>query len=237
MSSKLSTIEIQPSSEHLYSIIWLHGLGADGHDFEGIVPELQLRTVQHIHFIFPNAPKQLVTINGGMEMRAWYDILEMSIDHKVDIDGIYHSAAQIEALLENEINHGIAAENIILAGFSQGGVIALHTGLSYKRRLAGIIALSTYLPTVEQLQTERSVANLCTPLLMAHGIMDPVVAIELGRQARNSLTAMEYNIEWHEYPMEHTICLEEIKHISAFINRNLIYTDHISYSGIDKAFQ
>ena len=222
MNSILSTIEIQPQSEHLYSVIWMHGLGADGHDFEGIVPELHLNVAQNIHFVFPNAPVQPVTINGGMEMRAWYDVLEMSMDRKVDIDGIYQSSTQIESLIVKEIASGIAAEKIILAGFSQGGVIALHAGLRYKYRLAGIVALSTYLPTLEQLKTERSPANNSTPVLMAHGTMDPVIAIQLGQRACNALAAMEYNIEWHEYPMEHAVCLEEIKHISAFIDRIFI---------------
>ena len=218
---KLSTIEIHPQSEHLYSVIWMHGLGADGHDFEGIVPELHLTVAQNIHFIFPNAPVQPVTINGGMKMRAWYDILEMSMDRRVDIDGIYQSTKQIEALIQKEIDSGIASDKLILAGFSQGGVIALHAGLRYKHQLAGIVALSTYLPTLKQLKTEQSPVNHSTPVLMAHGIMDPVVPMQLGQQVNNALAAMEYNIEWHEYPMEHAICLEEIKHISAFINRIL----------------
>ncbi|MDD1627452.1 MAG: carboxylesterase [Methylococcaceae bacterium] len=217
-SDHLSTIEIQPKSAHKYSIIWLHGLGADGHDFEGIVPELHLIAESNIHFIFPNAPIQPVTINGGMTMRAWYDILEMSLKHKVDINGIYQSEGLLGQLIQQEIDKGIPSKNILLAGFSQGGVIALHTGLRYPHKLAGIIALSAYLPTIDQLSTERSATNNATPIFMAHGIIDPVVAIESGKAAFDTLKSMEYNIEWHDYLMEHSLCIEEIEHISAFIN-------------------
>ncbi len=215
---QLSTVEIQPESEHRYSVIWLHGLGADGHDFEGLVPELLLTAQANIHFIFPNAPIQPVTINGGMSMRSWYDILEMSLERRVDIDGIYQSAGLIESLIEQEINKGIPSSNILLAGFSQGGVIALHAGLRCRHKLGGIVALSTYLPTIEQLKTERSAANNTTPVFMAHGIIDTVVAVESGKAAFDALKAMGYPIEWHDYVMEHSLCIEEIEHISAFMN-------------------
>lgn len=218
MNSNLSTVEITPKSDHRYSVIWLHGLGADGHDFEGIVPELRLKEHSHIHFIFPNAPVQSVTINGGMKMRAWYDILEMSLQRKVDIQGIYQSAALIEQLIQQECANGIPSEHILLAGFSQGGIIALHAGLRYPQRLAGIVALSTYLPTLEQLTTERSIANQDTPLFMGHGILDSVVAIESGKAAFDGLKGMNYNIEWRDYLMEHAVCGEEIEHIAAFID-------------------
>jgi phospholipase/carboxylesterase len=217
-SMQLSTIEIQPEAEHKYSVIWLHGLGADGHDFEGLVPELHLTAKVHIHFIFPNAPIQPVTINGGMSMRSWYDILEMSLERRVDIDGIYQSADLIEPLIQREIDLGILSTNILLAGFSQGGVIALHAGLKYQHQLAGIVALSTYLPTVEQLKTERSAANHAAPIFMAHGIIDPVVAVESGKAACDALNSMGYEVEWHDYVMEHSLCGEEIEHISAFMN-------------------
>ena len=217
-SEQLSTIEIQPESEHKYSVIWLHGLGADGHDFEGLIPELHLTAKANIHFIFPNAPIQPVTINGGMSMRSWYDILEMSLERRVDIDGIYQSAGLIEPLIQQEIDKGIPSTNILLAGFSQGGVIALHAGLRYPHKLAGIVALSTYLPTVEQLKTERSAANHGTPIFMAHGIIDPVVAVESGKAAFDTLKSMDYDIEWHDYVMEHSLCVEEIEHISVFMN-------------------
>lgn len=218
MSFKLSTVEIKPKSDHRYSVIWLHGLGADGHDFEGIVPELHLKEHAHIHFIFPDAPVQPVTINGGMKMRAWYDILEMSLQRKVDIQGIYHSADLIEQLIDQECSSGIPSEHILLAGFSQGGVIALHAGLRFPQRLAGIVALSAYFPTLEQLVTEQSSANLDTPLFMGHGILDSVVAIESGKAAFDGLKAMNYNVEWHDYLMEHAVCGEEIGHIGVFID-------------------
>ena len=214
----LSTIEIQPSTTHRYSIIWLHGLGADGHDFESIVPQLRLKSQASIHFIFPNAPIQAVTINNGMRMRAWYDILEMSLERKVDIVGIYESAKAIEVLIEQEIARGIAAENILLAGFSQGGLIALHTGLRYSQKLAGIVALSTYLPTVDSLNTEATTVNKAIPIFMAHGLMDSIVARQTGKIAFNALKAMNYPIKWFEYPMEHSVCMEEVKDIADFIN-------------------
>ncbi len=217
-SEQLSTIEIQPEAAHKYSVIWLHGLGADGHDFEGLVPELHLSAKTNIHFIFPNAPVQPVTINGGMSMRSWYDILEMSLERKVDVDGIYQSAGLIEPLIQLEIDKGIPSENILLAGFSQGGVIALHAGLRHPHKLAGIVALSTYLPTIDQLKSERSAANNGTPIFMAHGIIDPVVAVESGKAAFDKLKAMDYNVEWHDYLMEHRLCVEEVEHISAFMN-------------------
>ncbi len=221
MTSMLTCVEIpSPSTQH-YAIIWLHGLGADGHDFESIVPELTLNKIEHIKFIFPNAPVQAVTINGGMKMRSWYDILEASLDREVAIDDIYQSSAQLEQLIQLEIDSGIKAENILLAGFSQGGVIALHTGLRYPQKLAGVLALSTYMPTTEQLKTERTQVNNETPIFMAHGTMDPVVYPQIAKEAFNRLKTMDYSISWHEYPMQHSLCLEEITDISAFINRVL----------------
>lgn len=217
-SGQLSTIEIQPEAAHKYSVIWLHGLGADGHDFESLIPTLHLAAEANIHFIFPNAPIQPVTINGGISMRSWYDILDMSMDHRVDIDGVYKSAGLIEPLILQEIDKGIPSTHILLAGFSQGGVIALHAGLRHRHKLAGIIALSTYLPTIEQLRTERSEASNGIPIFMAHGIIDPIVAVESGKAAFDQLKAMNYAIEWHDYVMEHNVCIEEIEHISAFIN-------------------
>ncbi|MDD1637319.1 MAG: carboxylesterase [Methylococcaceae bacterium] len=218
MQSELSTIEIQPQSAHKYSVIWLHGLGADGHDFEGMASELHLNAESNIHFIFPNAPIQPITVNGGMHMRAWYDILEMSLERKVDMAGIYQSAKLVEQLIEQEMDKGVPSEHILLAGFSQGGVIALHAGLSYPHKLAGIIGLSTYLPTLEQLKTERSAANNAVPIFMGHGILDSVVAIESAKAAFHALNDLEYKVEWHDYLMEHSVCIEETGHISSFIN-------------------
>lgn len=217
-SGRLSTIEIQPESEHRYSVIWLHGLGADGHDFEGLVPELHLAAQENIHFIFPNAPIQPVTVNGGMSMRSWYDILEMSPQRKINIDDVYQSADLIEPLIQREIDKGIPSPHILLAGFSQGGVIALHAGLKCRTKLAGIIALSTYLPTIEQLKTERSAANNAMPIFMGHGVLDPVMAIEDGKAAFDALKSMGYSIEWHDYLIAHNLCIEEIQHLSVFIN-------------------
>ena len=219
MTSPLTCIEIPATSTPLYSIIWLHGLGADGHDFESIVPELSLNKVEHINFIFPNAPIQAVTINGGMQMRSWYDILDVSLDREVAVDDIYQSSSLLAQLIQNEKDKGIKVQNILLAGFSQGGVIALHTGLRYPHKLAGIMALSTYMPTTEPLKTERDPANNETLVFMAHGTMDPVIHLQIAKDSFGRLKAMDYPISWHEYPMQHSLCLEEIKDISAFINR------------------
>ncbi len=219
MQTELSTIEIKPTSTHKYSLIWLHGLGADGHDFEGIVPQLHLNAEANTHFIFPNAPIQAITINGGMKMPAWYDILEMSLNRKVDVQGIYQSANLLENLIKKEMASGISSEHILLAGFSQGGVIALHAGLTFKHKLAGIIALSTYFPTIEKVVTELSIANHNTPIFMGHGILDSIVAIESGKSVFNKLNDFQYNIEWYEYVMEHSVCNEEINHISSYINQ------------------
>ena len=217
--TELSTINILPTEEHLYSVIWLHGLGADGHDFESIVPSLNLPATSNIHFIFPNAPVQPVTINNGMKMRSWYDIMVIVPDaHKVNIDDIYRSSEMVNQLIEQEISKGIAADHIVLAGFSQGGVIALHAGLRYPQKLSGIMALSTYLPTIDRLSTEGSSAGKTTPILMAHGILDPIVAIEAGKHIFEQLSAAGYNIEWHDYLMEHSVCPEEVNQISIFLN-------------------
>ena len=223
MHPELSTINILPTSTHKYSVIWLHGLGADGHDFESIVPSLQLKAEANIHFVFPNAPIQSVTINNHMKMRAWFDILAMSLEkHTVDVAGIYQSADLVQALIQKELDIGIRAENIMLAGFSQGGAIALHVGLRYPQKLAGILALSTYLPTIEQLSREGSVVGKTTPVFMAHGILDGVIAIEAGKSTFDSLESLGYHIEWHDYLMEHSVCAEEIAHLATFINAILV---------------
>lgn len=217
MTSELQSIEVLPATKQKYSVIWMHGLGADGHDFEGIVPELGLPDDHGIKFIFPNAPVQAVTINGGMKMRSWYDILEMSMEHKVDCEGINQSSVSVAQLIQKEMTAGIASENILLAGFSQGGVIALHTGFRFPHKLAGILALSTYLPTIDQVKSEATKENQSIPVFMAHGTMDPVVAIQNAKLAFNQLKEMQYPIRWHEYPMEHSVCQEEILAISQFI--------------------
>ena len=216
MHSPLSTVEIKPKSTHKYSIIWMHGLGADGHDFEGLVPELHLNAQDHIHFIFPNAPIQAVTINGGVEMRAWYDILERTLERKVDINGIHESVDSINTLINKEIEKGIQAEHIILAGFSQGGVIALHAGLNFIQNLGGIIALSTYFPTINELTTTKN-----TPIFMAHGVADPVVDIKRAEQSRELLLQLGYSVEWHAYPMQHTLHWQEIIDIGNWFRKVL----------------
>lgn len=219
MSPELTTVNIAPTASHKYSVIWLHGLGADGHDFESIVPSLKLKAQDHIHFIFPNAPIQAVTINNHLKMRAWFDILAISLEkHNVDIAGVYRSADLIAPLIQQEIDKGIPPEHILLAGFSQGGAIALHVGLRYPHKLAGIMALSTYLPTIDQLPSEGSTAGKSTPILMAHGILDAVIAIEAGKSTFERLSLLGYQIEWHDYLMEHSVCPEEIFHISQFMN-------------------
>ncbi len=214
MQTHIDAIEIIPKATHQYTIIWMHGLGADGHDFEGIAPELHLNVQDHIHFIFPNAPIQAVTINGGLKMRAWYDILERSLERKVDVNGIHESARLISTLIDQEIKKGIPAEHILLAGFSQGGVIALHAGLNFTQNLAGIVALSTYFPTINELDTSPK----STPIFMAHGILDSIVDIESGKAVFNSLHTSNHQIEWHDYLMEHSVCADEIKDIAEFIN-------------------
>lgn len=219
MHAELSTINIAPTAEHKYSVIWLHGLGADGHDFESIVPSLHLQAQANIHFVFPNAPVQAVTINNHMKMRAWYDILAATLDkHTVDIAGIYQSADLITPLIQKEIDKGIPAERILLAGFSQGGAIALHVGLRFPQKLAGILALSTYLPTIDQLRSEGSGIGKTTPIFMAHGILDAIITIEIGKATFELLTTLGYEIEWHDYLMEHSVCVEEINHVSTFMN-------------------
>jgi phospholipase/carboxylesterase len=218
-ANALQSVQIPATSTHKYSVIWLHGLGADGHDFEGIVPELNLIDSSSIRFIFPHAPVQAITVNRGMEMRAWYDILSMDeLQREVDVAGIERSTLLVNQLIQKEIDRGIPASNILLVGFSQGGVLALHAGLRYPEQLAGIIALSAYLPTLNSLPTQRAPANNNTPIFMSHGIIDSVVAVEMGKAAYDGLKALGYPIEWHDYVMEHSVCIEEIEQIALFIN-------------------
>jgi len=203
------------------SVIWLHGLGADGNDFPPIVPELRLPKSSAVRFVFPHAPRIPVTINGGMMMRAWYDILGMDFDRRHDEAGIEASRAHVTRLIERELKRGVAAERIVLAGFSQGGAIALHTGLREKRRLAGIVALSTYLVCEDRFGDERSKHNQATPIFQAHGQFDPMVAFERGTRARDTLRGLEYDVEWHEYPMVHQVCIEEIEALGVFLRKVL----------------
>lgn len=201
------------------SIIWLHGLGADGHDFEPIVPELGLPAGSAVRFIFPHAPQQPVTINGGMVMRSWYDILSMEIARQVDEAGIERSSAHVQELIDQEMERGVKSENIILAGFSQGGAIALHTALLYGKPLLGILALSTYLPLQRRVVAGENPVNASTPIFMAHGTHDPVVPVQLGQQSCDHLTSQGYAVEWHTYPMQHAVCLEEIQDVGAWLGK------------------
>jgi len=210
----LEHIEIEPAGEVKASVIWLHGLGADGHDFEPIVPELKLPETAGVRFIFPHAPMREVTINDGAEMRAWYDFIPHS-ETSGDED-IRQSSHEVRAFLENEIARGIPPHKIILAGFSQGGVMALYTGLRFEQRLAGIVALSTYLHDFRATENERTDANLALPILMAHGTHDPMIPIMRAATSRENLVRLGYDMRWFDYPMEHQVCLEEVEEISRF---------------------
>jgi len=210
----LPHIELNPDRQADACVIWLHGLGADGHDFEPIVPELALPSELAVRFIFPHAPVRPVTINGGAEMRAWYDFAPQTEESgKDDID---ESAAQIHAFMDREEERGISSERIILAGFSQGGVVALHTGLRSHKRLAGILALSTYLHDPAATEKQQSDENLAIPIMMAHGTMDPMIPISRAATSRENLIRMGYDVSWFDYPMAHQVCMEEIDQISQF---------------------
>ncbi len=211
----LDCIEMTTGEAPSLAVIWLHGLGADGHDFEPIVPELNLRFAAR--FVFPHAPVRPVTINGGMPMRAWYDILGFDRSAREDAAGIRASAAAVTELVDREIARGIPAERIVLAGFSQGGAIALHTALREPRALAGVLALSTYLPLAATLASERHLANAGLPIFMAHGTQDPVLPLKLGEFSRRALESLGYSVEWHTYPMPHSVCMEEIRAIAAWL--------------------
>ena len=217
MTDLLEAIELETGKNPATSIIWLHGLGADGHDFEAIVPELDLPAIP-IRFVFPHAPMQPVTINAGMVMRAWYDVSDAAI-RREDGAGVRASQARLEALIAREKERGTSANRLLLAGFSQGGAIALHTGLRHRERLAGIMALSCYLPVAGTLAAEAHAANRGVPVFMAHGIQDPVVALSRALESRELLGREGYAVEWHEYPMPHSVCAEEIRDISTWLRR------------------
>ncbi len=217
-------VEIEPQTSATASIIWLHGLGADGSDFVPLIPHLQLPPHRAVRFIFPHAPKRPVTLNGGMVMRAWYDILSGEFTAREDEHGIHESQRLITALIDRELARGIPAHAIILTGFSQGGAIALHTGLRYPQPLGGIAALSTYLPLPHRLAGEIHPANRHLPILMVQGAEDSVVPPALARHSRQRLENEGYAIEWHEYPMGHEICQEEITLLSDWFSRCL--SDH-----------
>lgn len=216
----LEAIEVETGTRPDAAVIWMHGLGADGHDFEPVVPELRLPQRLRIRFVFPHAPIRPVTINAGMRMRAWYDIAQLGGGAE-DEAGIRASQAEVEKLIAREARRGVRSGRIVLAGFSQGGAMALHTGLRHPEPLAGIIALSTWLPLAAKLPAERSAANAGAPIFMAHGSDDPMVPPALARASRAALERLGYAVEWHEYPMPHSVCGEEIADIAAFLVRIL----------------
>ena len=212
---------LTPDDAPTASVIWMHGLGADGRDFVPIVPQLALAPAAAIRFVFPHAPLRPVTLNRGMSMRAWYDIRELSAGSVEDAAGILESAARLDGLIERERALGIRADRIVLAGFSQGGAMALQVALRYRESLAGVLALSTYLPMRDRLAGEASDANRTTPILMCHGRNDPVLTIQLGRLSRDALLALGYAVEWKEYGMQHEVCAEEISDIARWLKRRL----------------
>jgi phospholipase/carboxylesterase len=211
----MDAVEIETGSPPQAAVLWLHGLGADGHDFEPIVPELRL--AKAVRFVFPNAPVQPVTINGGMRMPAWYDILQLG-GGREDEKGIRASQGLLEKLIEQQ---PVPPEKVILAGFSQGGAIALQTALRYPKRLAGVMALSTYLPIAATLAAERSEANARIPIFMAHGQYDDIIPLQRAQASRGALEKLGFKIEWHEYPMPHSVCGEEVRDISAWLAKLL----------------
>ncbi len=216
----LETIEIETGDQPTAAVIWLHGLGASGHDFEPVVPELGLPADARVRFIFPHAPELPVTINGGMTMPAWYDIKAMDIDRVVDTEQLRASAEAVGKLVQQEIERGIPARNIIIAGFSQGGAVAYELGLSYPERLGGILALSTYFATADSVQ--RSEANAEIPISVYHGTFDPIVPEALGVRSVETLKGMGYDPSYQTFPMEHSVCLEEVVDIGRFIRRHVL---------------
>lgn len=214
--SDILPVVIEPDAPAKAAVIWMHGLGADGHDFEEIVPSLGLPKGHAIRFIFPHAPIQPVTINGGMHMRSWFDIRSMDFFNDIDSAGIRVSCHQVYKLIQQQIDAGIDSHQIVLAGFSQGGLIAYHAGLSYDHALGGIVALSTWCPLVEQFYLHQEM-----PIFVAHGQQDTVVPYALGAKARDDLTAKGYQIEWHDYAMQHQVCADEVDAIGAWLRKTL----------------
>jgi phospholipase/carboxylesterase len=217
---KIEAVVLETGPDPAATVIWLHGLGADAHDFEPIVPELGLPDSKPVRFIFPNAPERPVTINNGMAMRAWYDILQMGGGAE-DEASIRESQALVEALVTGEVNRGIPHNKIALAGFSQGGAVVLQTALRQPKPLAGVLALSTYLPLAPKLAGERHAANRQLPIFMAHGDYDNMIDMGRALLSRDALQGLGYAVDWHTYPMAHSVCPEEVADISAFLQRIL----------------
>jgi phospholipase/carboxylesterase len=221
MPMTLETIEVETAPKPNAAVIWLHGLGADGHDFEPVVPQIVRRGERAWRFIFPHAPVRPVTLNGGMSMRAWYDIFGLDRSAAEDTAGFRATDAEIRLLIEREAGRGIPAARVVLAGFSQGGAVSLYTGLRYPERLAGVMALSCYLPLAGRLSTERAPANDGAAIFIAHGLADAMLPIALGLAARDTLKSLGYAVEWHQYPMAHSVVEAEIVHIREFLLRVL----------------
>jgi phospholipase/carboxylesterase len=213
----LETVTVETGPEPTYTIIWMHGLGADGHDFEPLVPELVDRGLPALRFVFPHAPVRPVTINNGYQMRAWYDIIGIDRRSTEDFKGIGESADSIGGLIHREHARGITSDHILLAGFSQGGAMALHLATRHPDTLAGVIALSCYLPLARDLTRSRNTANLSTPIFMAHGTQDPVVPYVLGEESRQLLEGAGFKPQWHGYPMAHALCEQEVADLRTFL--------------------
>lgn len=213
----LPTVVVEPVTPATAAVIWLHGLGADGHDFEAAVPMLGLPAGAAVRFVFPHAPVRPVTINNGWPMRAWYDILAIDIERKIDEESLLLSVAQIHNLIEREVARGIAPERIVLAGFSQGGAVAYQSALCYPQRLGGLVVLSTYIATAAHIREGRSEHNRQLPIWLAHGVMDDVVPFSLGEQAVITLQEMGYEPEWHSYPIAHEVSLEELQQLGHWL--------------------
>lgn len=220
-TNNLPYVEVNCDGAHDAVVIWLHGLGDSGNGFAPIVPELHIPAEFKIRFVFPHAPIRNVTINNGMPMRAWYDIKTLDFNHRADVEGVVESAKMVEDLVEKEIAHGTPSHRILLAGFSQGGVIALHLGTRFSKPLAGILALSTYMSEPEKLAEQANPANKETQIMCAHGQQDEVVPMFLGNAAYKVLKANDYNVVWHEYPMQHNVCPQELADISKWIQARL----------------
>ena len=221
MTDLLPYVDVNPNGTPDACVIWLHGLGDSGNGFAPIVPELGLPESSQIRFVFPHAPVRPVTINGGMAMRAWYDIKSLDFGSRADLEGVVESAELVSALLEQEIQRGVPAERIVLAGFSQGGVIALHLAARTEHKLAGVLALSTYMCEPDKLATEGNDVNKTTPIMMAHGQHDEVVPMFLGHAAYNTLKSNGYQVSWQDYMMQHNVCIQELNDISTWLQNVL----------------
>jgi len=221
MSETLPVVEIETKPKPSHAVIWLHGLGADGNDFVPVVKELKLPPMG-IRFVFPHAPMRPVTINGGFVMRAWYDIAYQELAFKEDERGLRESQKLIEELIVREITRGIPSSRIVLAGFSQGGVLALQTGLRQSKPLAGLMALSSYLPMSPMVEVERNAASNSVPIFMGHGITDNIVPLALGKMSRDTLIKLGYEVDWHQYTMPHSVCAEELADVSVWLKHVLL---------------